>query len=125
MEESRMKESMTLKTNRVSFVKTHLNRKIAGFIVLLVVFLYIVAIIPTKIAYADQSQTRVKAYKSIEIVNGDSLWSIATEHYTKDWNSIPDYIELIKNCNSLYEDEITAGCYLVIPYYTTTSIATP
>lgn len=120
-----MSESLTMKNHITSLMKVHLNRKIIGFFMLLIVFGYIITIIPTMIAYADQTQARTRSYKSIQINQGDSLWSIASEHYSEEWKSIPEYIDLIKSCNSLYEDQITAGCYLVIPYYPDTQITIP
>lgn len=58
-----------------------------------------------------------KCYKSIEIQKGDSLWSIAQNYCSKEWNSIPDYIEEVKQFNGLHQDELTAGNYIAIPYY--------
>lgn len=120
-----MSESMTMQNQTAYFIKAHLNRKIVGFFMLLIVSIYIISMIPTLIAYADQSQTKTREYMSVQIASGDTLWSIATDHYSEDWESIPEYIEVIKSCNSLVEDDITAGCYLVIPYYKETPIAIP
>lgn len=103
-------------------LKQHLNRKVVGFFMILVIFMYIITVLPTMIAYADQTNSKVKVYKSIEIKSGDTLWTIASENYSKEWKSITKYIEHIKRCNSLYEDDITAGCYLVIPYYTESEV---
>ncbi len=120
-----MSESMTMHNHIAGIIKAHLNRRIVGVSMLLIVFIYIVTMIPTMIAYADQSQTRTRAYKSIQISSGDTLWSIASENYTEEWESIPEYIDVIKTCNSLGKDDITAGCYLVIPYYTETADVSP
>lgn len=117
-----MSDSMQ-KDNFLLLLTKHLNRKLVVFFMLLVIFMCIITILPSMIAYADQTQSKVKVYKSIEIKNGDSLWTIANEHYSEEWKDIPQYINQIKRCNSLYKDDITAGCYLVIPYYTE-SVAT-
>ncbi|MDD5935126.1 MAG: LysM peptidoglycan-binding domain-containing protein [Clostridiales bacterium] len=93
------------------------NKKLIIAFVAATLVLVIGLIIPTKIAYANQDKQNERLYKTIEIKQGDSLWSIAKENYTEECNSMNDYIYLIKKCNSLYVDELTAGCYLVVPYY--------
>lgn len=99
------------------FIQLHNNRKTIGILILLVVVIYIITLLPTKIAYANPEEEMIRSYKTIEIHYGDSLWSIAQENYCASKESIQEYISLVKQCNSLYDDEITAGCYLVIPYY--------
>lgn len=66
----------------------------------------------------ENRQTSYKYYKSINIGNGDTLWSIAqmymdNEHY----KSVSEYIDEVKQMNSLSNDDITYGQYLIIPYY--------
>lgn len=56
-------------------------------------------------------------YRIIEIQKGDSLWSIAKENMNPGFNDIFDYIREVKRCNQLDSDKITAGNYLMIPYY--------
>lgn len=59
---------------------------------------------------------RYKYYTSIYIEEGDSLWSIA-ELYLYDGISIIDYIDELKRINSLENENIKAGCYLLVSYY--------
>ena len=99
------------------FSKKHWNYKLIILLLLVALVLTIIVCIPTRIAYADQEDISTRSYKTIEIKPGDSLWSIAAEHYTKECESMTDYIYLIKRCNSLYDDNITAGCHLILPYY--------
>lgn len=54
---------------------------------------------------------------SIEILEGDSLWSIAERFYVPECGTMKEYIKEIKNTNSLHSDLIHAGNYLLIPYY--------
>lgn len=56
-------------------------------------------------------------YKVIEIQKGDSLWSIAKENMNPGFEDIFAYIHEVKRCNQLDSDTITAGHYLMIPYY--------
>lgn len=58
-----------------------------------------------------------KYYKSITIESGDSLWSIASENMSGEYDSIHDYIDEICFINSLNSKQIHAGSSLVIPYY--------
>lgn len=58
-----------------------------------------------------------KTYTSIEIRPGDSLWSIAAEYITDDYDSVQDYVREIKRWNGLETDEIHAGRFLIIPYH--------
>lgn len=61
--------------------------------------------------------TLQKYYKSIEIQAGDSLWKIAEEHYTDDYESIQEYVKEIKELNALSSDTIHEGRHLMIGYY--------
>ena len=58
-----------------------------------------------------------KYYKSIEIEEGDSLWSIAKEYMTEDYNSIYEYINEVMEMNNLESEQIQEGQYLTIVYY--------
>ncbi len=67
-------------------------------------------------AKADGQEALVKCYKSILIESGDTLWAIAAEHKTPDAKII-DFVEELKIMNGLHSDSITAGNFLIIPYY--------
>lgn len=71
----------------------------------------------------DSVKTSYKYYKSITIGNQDTLWSIA-EKYMDDehYDSISEYIDEVKNMNSLTDDEIQYGEHIVIPYYDDTFV---
>lgn len=60
-----------------------------------------------------------KTCKSIQIKEGDTLWSIAKTYYVPECGSFTDYLKEIKNTNSLKSDSIHAGRYLLIPIYVT------
>lgn len=58
-----------------------------------------------------------KYYTSIRIESGDTLWSIA-DKYVSDFNlTKEDYIKEICQLNHISEDDIHAGAYIIIPYY--------
>ena len=61
-----------------------------------------------------------KYYTSVQIQPGDSLWSLADryadcEHYA----SQEQYITEVMNMNHLTGEDIYAGNYLILPYYST------
>ena len=51
-------------------------------------------------------------------MNDDTLWSIAEEYMDEEhYDSITDYLEEVKRMNSLTNDTIHYGEYLIIPYF--------
>lgn len=65
---------------------------------------------------ANNYKSYNKSFISIEIQQGDTLSSIASE-YAISSSQYQDYINEIKSINNLKSDRIHAGCYLLIPYY--------
>ena len=58
-----------------------------------------------------------KYYVSIRVESGDTLWTIADE-YVEGFNlSKSDYIKEVCQINSISEDNIHSGDYIVVPYY--------
>lgn len=56
----------------------------------------------------------------IVIQKGESLWDIANEYMTEEYDSPKTYIKEVKSINSLTDvDKIYAGQRIVIPYYST------
>lgn len=71
----------------------------------------------------DSVKTSYKYYKSITIDNNDTLWSIAAQYMDEEhYDSMNDYINEVKNMNSLTDDEIQYGEHLIIPYYDDTFV---
>ena len=60
-----------------------------------------------------------KYYKNITVESGDSLWSIASENITDDYESMDAYIEELCAINNLDSTQIRAGRSLTVPYYST------
>lgn len=58
-----------------------------------------------------------KYYKSIIVDQGDTLWSIATENMNERYDNTAELVKEIMQMNGLTDDGITAGSYLVVPYY--------
>ena len=58
-----------------------------------------------------------KYYKSIRVESGDTLWTIADE-YIADLNvDKQEYIDEICTLNSICGDDIQAGDYIIVAYY--------
>ncbi len=55
-------------------------------------------------------------YTSIEIRPGDTLWAIAEEHMTDDYDSVAEYVQVLMKMNQLDSDEIYSGENLIIAY---------
>lgn len=71
-----------------------------------------------------EHQPSYKYFKSIEIAKGDTLWSIANdnidyEHYKNTF----EYVNEVKQMNSLTSDKIVAGSYIIVPYYSSEFIS--
>ncbi|MDD3184431.1 MAG: LysM peptidoglycan-binding domain-containing protein [Anaerostipes sp.] len=58
-----------------------------------------------------------KCFKSVQIQDGDTLWSIAKKHITDEYSTVNDYVEEVCEANHIGADDITEGMYIVIPYY--------
>ncbi len=54
---------------------------------------------------------------SIQIQKGDTLWNIADEYITDDYDSMDEYMEEICAINHILPGDIHSGQYLTIPYY--------
>ena len=60
---------------------------------------------------------RYKYFTSIEVQAGTSLWDIAKEYMTEEYDSPQEYIQEVKNINHMNQDLIYEGSYLCVPYY--------
>lgn len=94
------------------FIVKHMKFSIAVFV--LIVTLTVLVFGKNK---ALGSYGYDKQCVSIEIEEGDTLWSIAKSYYVPECGSIREYIDEIKKANRLCTDDIHAGCYLIVPYY--------
>lgn len=90
--------------------------------IVLLVFLVICSILFfTKTVTAQREGNRTKLVTSIEVKQGDTLWSIASRYITDEYDDMNEYIEEIKSSNGMATDTIHAGNYIIVPYYTDAS----
>lgn len=68
-------------------------------------------------AHEEDDIISFKYYTSIMVKYGESLWSIADAHMSPQYSNHNDYIWEVAQINHLKSNEIRAGQYLVIPYY--------
>lgn len=70
-------------------------------------------------AKTDKEEVFYKYYKSVQIENGDTLWSLAEENMGGQYESTQAYVSEVKHMNAIADDTIVAGEYIVLPYYST------
>lgn len=70
---------------------------------------------------AEAATSNQKHYKCITIDADDTLWTIAQENYSEEYDSYEDYIDEVKFINNLTNDTIYNGATLVVPYYSAPS----
>lgn len=71
----------------------------------------------TSQANSQLGQVEQKCYTSVVIEGNDTLWSLAQEYAGSNYKTVEDYISEVMQINHLDSDEITAGNYLILPYY--------
>lgn len=99
-------------------MNTYKNIAHKRFMITICMVVLVFASLVTPIVKASTSRSpRTMHVKSIEIQDGDSLWSIAKSYYNDEFASIEEYVEVIKASNNMTNDVINTGNYLIIPYY--------
>lgn len=92
--------------------------------ILAIVFIFLVAVgilLGTKMNTFASSDKDIasyhKYYKSIQIESGDTLWTIADDNIAGFNIEKNDYIKEVCEINEISKDNIHAGDYIVVPYY--------
>lgn len=93
------------------------------FYTYVIIFFLVVALLLPQLLFVHvlaKEEYKPKIYKyytSIEIQEGDTLWSIACQYADENFISVQDYIEELRYMNQLSSDRIFEGHYLTISYY--------
>ena len=66
---------------------------------------------------ATEDAGAYKYFTEVRVSNGMTLWDIANRYISSEYESVDDYIEEVKEINSIYTDEIYYGPSLMVPYY--------
>ena len=95
------------------------QKMIVMFLIMIIISLGI--ILGTSVNALASSKADVasyyKYYTSIKIESGDTLWEIADEYIGNFDITKAEYIDEICRVNKIAEDEIHAGDYIVVPYF--------
>lgn len=87
----------------------------ACFTVLLFVTIFMGRTMFTSMAKEESAATPY--YKSVRIQEGDSLWELANQYKDGSSMSTHEYVDQLRQMNSLKKDTIHAGQYLTVVYY--------
>jgi len=66
---------------------------------------------------ADTPDNRMYVCTSVKVEENDTLWSIAQEYYSYEYEDVSAYVNEIKKANNLKCDTILEGNYIIVPYY--------
>lgn len=86
-------------------------------IIILTAGLLLFSIVRTVKASVTEDSSREFHCESIMINSNDTLWGIAEEYFTNEYDDINHYVEVIMEANNLSSTTIHSGNYLIIPYY--------
>lgn len=96
--------------------ETAMKRKLI-FGLSLVLIICIIFGVNNKKQNPEAATTNEKYYTCITIEEDDTLWTIAEEYCTEEYDSYQEYIDEVKFINNLTDDTLYYGGKLVIPYY--------
>ncbi len=88
---------------------------VTGFI-LIFVFVFCGTVMVSAMAKEPAGEKRTAYYASIEIQDGDSLWTIAQKYASGTGLSVSEYIDCLRQMNRLSGDTIHTGNYLTVMY---------
>lgn len=100
---------------------TQQKRIVTLFCFIIAIVMFSIIFLRTTSAQAAPAEVTYKYYTSIQVEAGDTLWTIASEHISAEYDDLNEYITEVCSINHISKDEIHAGQYLVIPYYATAS----
>lgn len=111
MRERRMRnlEKESAKKNRIRFLILYL---LSVFVILACIGSNM--IVKANVGGMDRSY---KYYTEVRVHRDDTLWGIADQYITSEYESMSRYIADVKEINSLYTDELRYGQRIMVPYY--------
>ena len=69
-------------------------------------------------AQAKDTVVLYKYYTNVEVSYGETLWDIADKYFCEEkYRNYEHYISDVMQLNGLYDEEVTPGSYLMVPYY--------
>lgn len=106
---------MKKKHNTYKKNQKYIDKKKLYFIPMVLVSMVLIIVLSSSLRTNATEKQPTKFYTSIQIENGDTLWSIAEEHKPA-YITVSDYIDDLMSINNLTNDDIHAGNYLTIYY---------
>lgn len=70
-------------------------------------------------AQRAEENGRYKYFTSIQIMPGDTLWTLADQYCDENFRSRDSFIREVLRTNHLLDHELREGYYLIVPYYST------
>lgn len=93
------------------------RQRLALCIVGCIVILFGVFFMHSNIDTVRAKDNNRKYFTHILIEEGDTIWNIAKDYITAEYDSTAEYVLEVEQINHISADNITEGCYLMIPYY--------
>lgn len=97
-------------------VRRRFRKIFTGVILMLAICVSFGAFLVSAHEKTAADDTVYKYYKSIEIQPGDTLWAIAEDTMTAEYDSVAEYVQVLKDMNNRDSDRIQAGQDLIIAY---------
>lgn len=100
---------MNIEASRTTILKS--------FVIVLAILLIFCVIKKVKASTVYDNNHKELTCISLKIEENDTLWDIANQYYTDDYDNIYEYINTIMETNNMYSDVIHTGNYIIVPYY--------
>jgi len=107
----------TARNKKTDIPYIFLGKLVAITLIMVALFFVVVFLLPERTAAAGNSNGKTYTITSVQIEEGDSLWSLASQYYSEEFSSITNYITEIKRMNGITSDVLYAGNYLLIPHF--------
>lgn len=110
------KTTVILKRRDLKRIKRQRICRLCGLFLLIVLSITVINSVFTSDASEDSE--RIKYFTSVEISDGDSLWTIADSHISDEYSDKNEYIKELCRLNHItMNEDIHAGMHLIVPYY--------
>ena len=115
----RRRERISKRSCRNSFncISSRQLKQMVIVVIAVFIFLATVIFVVKSVNASEKSASRVKGYVSVEILSGDTVWSIADKYISPEYSNVSELVNEIIKTNHLSEGRIIAGNYLVVPVY--------
>lgn len=109
-----------IRNNRIRRRRELRRRKRAGILLLFMTILFLSTFFSLKIRAEgnEHDEAFSKYYTSIQVKAGDTLWLYAQQYGNRQYyENSREYVDEVMLINSLQDDTIITGQYLILPYY--------